>query len=88
MEDDDLYIHKESFFKSKMIVTLKLKNIELWVMDFKGEPQEKAQILQLKFMSDIVYDTDYFGKYLHCSKTPPLQQSKVKLFKIQSSEIP
>ena len=52
-----------------MIVTLKLKNIELWVMDFKGDPHSKAQILQLKFMSDIVYDNDCFGKTISCSKT-------------------
>ena len=44
-DDDELYIHKESFFKSKMIVTLKLKDIELWVMDFKGDSYSKAQIL-------------------------------------------
>ena len=54
-----------------MIVTLKLKDIELWVMDFKGDPYSKAQILQLKFMSDIVYDNDCFGKTISCSKTPP-----------------
>jgi hypothetical protein len=54
-----------------MIVTLKLKNIELWVMDYKGEPNNKAQILQLKFMSDIVYDNDGFGKQLFCSKNDP-----------------
>lgn len=69
--DDVLFIHKEKFFKSKMIVTLKLKNIELWVMDYKGEPNSKAQILQLKFMSDIVYDNDGFGKQLFCSIKAP-----------------
>lgn len=53
-----------------MNVKVKLKNMELWITDYNGEPEKKAQILQLKFMSDLFYDCDQFGKEIKCSQQP------------------
>jgi len=41
-----------------MSVKVKLKNMELWIADYNNEPEKKAQILQLKFMADLFYDSD------------------------------
>ena len=50
--------------------------MELWILDYKGEEKddEKAQILQLKFMSDLFYEQDSFGKNMSCSQRSPIEQ--------------
>jgi hypothetical protein len=42
VDDGKLYIHKEQYAHWKLIVTVKLKNIDLWVMDYRVRPDEKA----------------------------------------------
>jgi hypothetical protein len=65
-----LYFVKETYWRYVMSVKVKLKNMELWITDYNNEPEKKAQILQLKFMSDLFYDSDQFGKEIRCSKQP------------------
>lgn len=68
--DKKLYFVKETYWRSVMNVKVKLKNMELWITDYNDEPEKKAQILQLKFMSDLFYDCDQFGKEIQCSQQP------------------
>tara|TARA_B110000285_G_C14884693_1_gene495603 strand:+ start:49 stop:201 length:153 start_codon:yes stop_codon:yes gene_type:complete len=49
---------KETYWRYVMSVKVKLKNMELWIADYNNEPEKKAQILQLKFMSDLFYDSE------------------------------
>ena len=68
--EKELYFVKETYWRSVMNVKVKLKNMELWITDYNNEPKKKAQILQLKFMSDLFYDCDQFGKEIQCSQQP------------------
>tara|TARA_B110000285_G_C14546548_1_gene347288 strand:+ start:127 stop:354 length:228 start_codon:yes stop_codon:yes gene_type:complete len=70
-DDQNLYIHQAKWAHWKMIVTVKLKNIDLWVMDYRNNPNDMAQIMQLRSHVDIIYDYDGIYKELMCSKKKP-----------------
>jgi hypothetical protein len=59
--EGQIKVVEQNFVKARMNIKLRLKNIELWVSDYTIENQnKKAQILQLKFLSDLsMYQESY-----------------------------
>lgn len=69
-EDDnqDLFFVKQLFKSSKMKVKMHMSNMEMWILDYKKKLDQRAQILQLKFIQDIsMNDTKKFRDLL-CSR--------------------
>ena len=51
-----IYIVKQTLANASMDVKVKLRNMQLWIMDFRKEkPDDRAQILQLEFMNELYY---------------------------------
>lgn len=76
----NLYFIKETFFKSVMDIKVKLKNMEMWIIDYNDEPEDRANILQLKFMAEYFYDYSQFGKDMTCSRVSPVQNRQLHNF--------
>lgn len=73
-KEGNLYFVKQAFWRDIKNIKVKLQNMELWILDYKERDDEKAQILQLKFMSDLFYEQDSFGKNMSCSQRSPIEQ--------------
>jgi hypothetical protein len=66
---------KKYHLGSAMDVKLKMKNMQLWVMDYNFiNPEERAQILSLEFMHELYYNAD--SKTLYTEYTD--KQEKVQ----------
>lgn len=50
-----LFIQEAKFVRQKMNVELKMLNTELWISDYNEDPDSRAKILALKFLSNINY---------------------------------
>lgn len=54
-----------------MKAQVKLKNMEMWIIDYNDQPDEKANILQLKFITELEYNLNSFSKQITCTSLPP-----------------
>ena len=62
-----MWFLKEDYFRSIMKIQLKMKEIELNVLDYDMQPYKKAQILQLKFASELYMESNTFSKNVICT---------------------